>query len=114
MKNMSKQSQAEGRMADVNEYSFTTEKSFFQQPQPLFLSSTKKAPGLQKECAGSYANVINNRTCLGQKNVFKFSMDLPLKLKQQMWLQHQQDKEQITSQFQQADQLNLDLNKVQA
>lgn len=101
-------------MADVNEYSFTTGTSFFQQPQPLFLSSTKKAPGLQKECAGSYANVINNRTCLGQKNVFKFSMDLPLKLKQQMWLQHQQDKEQITTQFQQSDHLNLELNKVQA
>jgi hypothetical protein len=31
-------------MADVNEYSFTTGTSFFQQPQPLFLSSTKKGP----------------------------------------------------------------------
>jgi len=36
--------------------------------------------------------VINSRTCLGQQNVFKFSMDLPLRLKQQMWKQHKEDK----------------------
>jgi hypothetical protein len=70
----SRQSQAEGKT--TNEYSQNT-----WDQAPLFLSSSKKAPGLQKECAGSYGNVINNRTCLGQKNVFKFSMDLPLKLK---------------------------------
>jgi hypothetical protein len=42
---------------------------------------------------------------MGQKSVFKFSMDLPLRLKQQMWLQHQQEKKALALMNVSSDQL---------